>query len=110
MKNIGEENYGHLRKNLLKGNYCDGIAIIPGVGKRWKGTIVSSVSGDDQSIAYQLIRYIKDSPKNYPHKGKYSLLGPNSNTYVQWVINAFPDSGLKLPYNSLGKGFGSKLF
>ncbi len=52
-----------------------------------------------------MVECIENSPHNYPYCGHYSYIGPNSNTYVQWVLDAFPESGLKLPWNAFGKGF-----
>lgn len=105
MKNIGEENWGHLGKNKLKSSPFDGIELIPGLPFKWTGKISGAIEGGKNSTAFKMIEYIRNSPKKYPHVNRYSLLGPNSNTYVQWVLNAFPEVGLKLPFNAVGKRF-----
>lgn len=49
--------------------------------------------------------FIERSPDTYPHCNQYAFRGPNSNTYAQWVLNQFPESGFSLPWNAFGKGF-----
>lgn len=109
MKCIGEKNYGHLRKNLLKAAPFQGISIVPGINKnfRWKSQMLGYIEGKEHSLAKKMAEFIQKSPSNYPYVDHYSLLGPNSNTYPQWVINHFPDSGLFLPQNAIGKNFRS---
>jgi len=57
------------------------------------------------SEAQMMIEFIERSPNVYPHCEMYRFRGPNSNTYVQWVIDNFPNSGLQLPFNAFGKGY-----
>ncbi|MDB5189784.1 MAG: hypothetical protein JWN49_110 [Parcubacteria group bacterium] len=71
----------------------------------WKGHVVGIIEGDETSIAAQMINCIEHSPETYPFKDTYSFLGPNSNTYAQWILNQFPESGLRLPWNAVGKNF-----
>jgi len=41
-----------------------------------------------------------------PFRNEYKIYpGPNSNTFIQWVLNHFPNSGLKLPRNAFGKNY-----
>ncbi len=49
-----------------------------------------------------MIDFIKTSKTNYPYSKNYSAL-KNSNTYVQWILNHFPETGISLPMNALGK-------
>lgn len=71
----------------------------------WKGKLLGFVEGDEQSIASKMCGFIESSKENYKFCYNYSLIGPNSNTYVEWVLKNFPDSQLKLPWNSFGKRF-----
>jgi len=64
--------------------------------------LVGEVEGEEAS---KIINFIQNSPTTYPFSEKYILTGPNSNTYIQWVINNFPDSNLKLPWNAFGKNY-----
>lgn len=104
-KNIGEENWNYLRKNVLGCSPFDGIHIFPGNKSRWKGEIIGFTSGDEESLARGMIDFIEDSPNSYTYSDKYSFLGPNSNTYPQWVLNHFPEFKVLLPVNAIGKNY-----
>jgi hypothetical protein len=83
----------------------EGIEIVPlSKNHLWKGRVLGLVEGGEGSVAEQMVTLIQRSPSIYPFSQVYLLQGPNSNTYVQWVLNQFPESGLKLPWNALGKG------
>jgi hypothetical protein len=62
------------------------------------------VEGDKNSLAHRMADFVVDSYEEYPYLSEYSLLGPNSNTYIQWILNKFPEASLSLPWNSFGKG------
>jgi hypothetical protein len=64
---------------------------------RWKTKVVGSISGE---VAQKIIAKIKESPRNYPHLHKYRLIGPNSNTYTQWILDQFPEWRVRLPRNA----------
>ncbi len=96
-------SFGHLNKNLFPP--FQGIEIFPYLYKYlWQSTVLFSIEGDEKSVAAQMAKFIEESHNNYPHKEKYSFIGPNSNTYVQWVLNHFPESNMYLPWNAFGKG------
>lgn len=59
----------------------------------------------EDSIGKKFVDIIKKSENNYPYLNKYSLLGPNSNTYTQWVMNQLPNLKLHLPKNAYGKNY-----
>ena len=67
------------------------------------GTLRGYVEGGEGSMAQRMAAFIENSGETYPHCQTYSLLGPNSNTYIQWVLDHFPESKLGLPWNSFGK-------
>ena len=73
--------------------------------KKFKSKLVDYIEGD---IAKQLAKFIEGHSNDYPFKNIYSLTGPNSNTYMQWVLNKFPKSNLKLPFNAFGKNYKIK--
>ncbi len=75
------------------------------INRLWKAWLISSVEGDGHSVAARMADFIISSPQIYPYREKYSLAGPNSNTYVQWILNKFPESGMHLPWNAIGKNF-----
>lgn len=85
----------------------DGIAVFPYVEKfLWKGHILSSITGEEGSLAARMTDFIEKSFTEYPFSDRYWLLGPNSNTYPAWVLAHFPESNMRLPWNAIGKNFG----
>ncbi len=78
---------------------------------RYPAKLISTISGDEKSVAARIIAFLEVHSEKYPHKEMYRYLGPNSNTYCAWVLKHFPDSGLKLPISAVGKNYPSqKLF
>lgn len=69
----------------------------------WRGSVLHSIEGGKDSTAARMAEFIARSNELYPDPKHYSLIGPNSNTYAQWVLNHFPEAGMRLPWNSLGK-------
>lgn len=99
---------GYLNKNFLKPT--------AGFNKyRWKlnprtkSTFIAQISGKRGSLAEKMVKFIEQSPKKYPYCNKYrAILGPNSNSYIQWIINKFPKSGFKLGWRAFGKNYKIK--
>ncbi len=73
----------------------------------WSVTLHGALEGEESSPAARMAQYVQESLHTYPYRGRYSYTGPNSNTYVQWVLNKFPNSGLRLPWNAFGKNYKS---
>ncbi len=72
----------------------------------WKSKLIYRVNGP---LAQRMTEFISMSKYNYPYKDKYFVLGPNSNTYIQWVLNNFPEFKVKLPWTCIGKDYKIKL-
>ncbi len=70
------ESWGHLHKNLMP--YYSGV----GNGVSW---LEKEWQGETASLLTQII---ENSPETYQYNYLYRYYpGPNSNTYVQWVLN-----------------------
>lgn len=91
--NLKQPSWGHLHKNLMPYNY--------GVGN------------GDSWIEYQwfdkeadlLIEIIEKTPQMYPYNYKYRYYpGPNSNTYIQWILNQ-SNFNYSLSKKAIGKNF-----
>lgn len=88
-----QASWGHLHKNLMPVN--SGV----GNGGSWLET---HWTGD---LAYQLAEIIENTPETYPHKYCYRYFpGPNSNTYVQWILNQ-ANSDYCLSIKGIGKHY-----
>lgn len=70
-----------------------------------KARLEGFIEGDENSKAFESINFIEKSQENYPYMHRYFLTGPNSNTYVQWILDKFPEFNIKLPWNFIGKNY-----
>jgi hypothetical protein len=96
-----DSSFGHLHKNSYP--LFSGIDIFPFTFNsklKWNSKLLCQYEGD---LAKKIINFIKKSKSNYPALKDYSLVGPNSNTYVQWVLKNFKEIKMELPWNSFGK-------
>lgn len=75
---------------------------------RFKSKLISYIQGDEKSVAKNLALFIEENSNDYPLKNTYKLLGPNSNSFMKWVLDKFPNSDLKLPFNAFGKNYKIK--
>ena len=97
-----------LGKHLYKDFFppFQGIGLLPYLYKpNWKSRLIHVCEGDNNSSTKKMIDFIEASPINYKYKDYYSLSGPNSNTYVQWVLNHFKELPVQLPWTAIGKGY-----
>jgi hypothetical protein len=65
--------------------------------------LVGAVEGP---AAEALIPRIREAVASYPHSrsGDYSVWpGPNSNSFVAYVLSAVPEAGIALPPTAIGK-------
>lgn len=67
--------------------------------------LIGKIEGGEDSSANKIIAFIEGSTVKYPYRDTYHLTGPNSNTYIQWILNAFPEWKVQLPRNAFGKNF-----
>lgn len=108
-KRVTAEN-GHMTMDFYPPTV--GLSLMPGSNdslniSRFQSRLIGSVEGDIGSIAQTMVEFVEKRHLEYPFKYKYHYFpGPNSNTFVQWVLNHFPESGLKLPWSAMGKGWG----
>ena len=75
---------------------------------RWFGVAPETVFAADGEGAAALIPRLRDAIRNYRwrNRGDYRAWpGPNSNTFVQTVLAAVPESGAVLPPTAIGKDF-----
>lgn len=71
-------------------------------------SVVGMLHGNKNSLACKLYNFLhqKNLVDVYPFSDEYNPFGPNSNTFIQWGINATGlGSRLILPNNALGKDY-----
>ena len=97
-----KNSWGYLHQNLFPP--YQGINRIPACSFwKWPAKLLVCF---DQSMATTLIKTIELSPETYPYQFQYSAYpGPNSNTYIQWVLNQLVDTKIKLPTAAIGKNW-----
>ncbi len=105
-KELTKKSWGYLYLNVIPPEM--GVNTYPTRRMpRNKSTLIDYVEGD---LAKKMIAFIEKNAENYPFKSRYKLYpGPNSNTFPQWIINKFPETKWKLPWNAFGKNYISKL-
>lgn len=87
-----------------------GISIIPFMNRIFsKGRMLGYIEGGSGSLAEEVLKFVEQSKYEYPYLKKYILTGPNSNTYVQWVLNKFPELKVKLSWHFIGKNYNIKI-
>lgn len=103
-QNACATSWGHLHLNFFKP--FQGYEFWPDKIHNWKVEFEGSIEQNEKINLENTINFIENSPIAYPFCYKYDKLGPNSNTYTQWVIDNCKElTSIKLPFNALGKGF-----
>lgn len=104
VKNLCPTSWGYLHKDLFP--LASGIRkFMPIKNLYSKNKLIASIEGGEGSNAQQMAEFIVNSNKTYPHCNFYNPLGPNSNSYTQWILDQFPQFPAKLKWNALGKNY-----
>ncbi len=98
--NLNKENQTHLYINNQKP--FEGINKTIFIKSYWNAHLLGVIEGE---VALNAINFIEQSKDNYPYLNKYSGFGPNSNTFIQWIINKFPEFHIVLPWQFIGKNY-----
>jgi hypothetical protein len=99
-RNLNQTSWGHLHRDLLPP--FSGIEIIPYLPRpRWSGSVLEVYEGGE---CQRLIRTLRASPEMYPLRDRYAFTGPNSNTYVRWVLQR-SEVAFRLPRGSIGQNY-----
>lgn len=79
----------------------------------WYGHTPALVGSVEGPAAEALIPKIKEAVANYPYRrsGGYSVWpGPNSNSFVAYVLSAIPEAHIALPPTAIGKDYRAQMF
>lgn len=103
-RNQIEPSLGHIHVNDLP--IFDGIEVFSFLSNpRWSATLIGQLEGGGDSSAQKMCEFIENSIYTYADKNVYFLCGPNSNTYVQWILDNSPEFKGKLRWNALGNKY-----
>lgn len=98
---------GHIHINDLP--LFDGIEVFSFFNyPRWYATLLGKLEGGENSYAQEMCEFIENSVFTYKYKNIYKLFGPNSNTYIQWILDNSPEFKGKLKWNALGNKYPKK--
>jgi len=98
--NKNKENQMHLYINNQKP--FEGINKTIFIKSYWNAHLLGFIEGE---VALNAINFIEQSKENYPYLNKYSGCGPNSNTFIQWILNKFPEFHIVLSWQFIGKNY-----
>ena len=109
LADVSDNIFGHIKKDVLPpevGFRCFGKYPF-NIGPRYKVNLIGKISGDATSAAGRLYGFMASGGfTTYQFTHTYRLIfGPNSNTFIQWVLDQVPDTGLRLPVNAWGKNY-----
>ncbi|HWQ60185.1 MAG TPA: DUF3750 domain-containing protein [Candidatus Fimivivens sp.] len=101
-----DEEWAYMHKDHFP--TWSGIEVWPLIRKEplWEGRLLGVVEGER---AKRMIEVLRTSPQEYPIK-EYSLIGTNSNTFAQWVLDRSEVIDLGLPWNSFGKNAAKRKY
>lgn len=69
----------------------------------WPAKECGRLIGKKGSLAYQVFDFIEKQGHTYPFCHKYTLLpGPNSNSFVQYIVDQF-NLPIRLPWSAIGR-------
>lgn len=99
------KHFGYIYKNYYR-DPKQGIKKHPTSYDYWSSTEIAHISGDENSIAREMVDFIQTHSPDYIYKDTYHIFpGPNSNTYIQWILSKFPETKITLPWNAFGKKY-----
>ncbi len=101
---LSKTNFGHVYHNYF--SPLSGVRRSYITRECYSPVIIGGVSGDEDSLAAEIVKFVNTNAPRYQYTDKYRYYpGPNSNTFIQWVLDQFPDVGIQLPSNALGKKY-----
>jgi hypothetical protein len=72
----------------------------------FNSNLIGFMEGEEGSPAAGFLKHIHEQYTAYPYEHIFSYYpGPNSNTFIQWLIDTGPTNDFVLPWNAFGKAF-----
>lgn len=101
-KNKKHPSMGYLHQNFL--DPWQGITkYLRTTKNHFESRLVFHISGKKWSTAQKIIEFTNKEIPKYPYKKNYRRIRRNSNTFIQRIINNFPEIDIKLPKRAIGK-------
>lgn len=106
----GKNHRGYLHKNLFS-PWCGlGMVYFPRVitGHFWhfQPRLLGLIEGEPDTVMGEKIASLEEVIYAYPHLDCYlAAPGPNSNTFVQWVLDAIGEQSISLSVAAIGRSY-----
>jgi hypothetical protein len=101
-KNTEHPSMGYLHHNFLLP--WQGITKhLRTTKNHFKSKLLLHISGGKESIAQKIVEWTNRKITKYPYKKNYRRIRRNSNTFIQRIINNFPEIDIELPKRAIGK-------
>lgn len=104
VKDRGADSYRVLQVTRWSGGVSFSNTGVP--DRAWFGNepvVLAEISGDEAEVA---ITAIKEAVQGYPWRDEYRIWpGPNSNTFVAWVVRHVFTLDAELPPTAIGKDY-----
>ena len=72
---------------------------------RFSSKVEDFIEGHKNSNAFKLATFVLEQHEDYPLKNEYKLLGPNSNSFVGWVLKQFPNIDMNISSRAVGLNY-----
>lgn len=103
------KNQGYIYKDIFPdhlGTTFSPLANTDFLEKRQSGKILYEISSSRNVLATELYKKIQAQAFAYPYAETYKMImGPNCNTYTQWLLDLIPELKVKLPWYAWGKNY-----
>ncbi len=104
VKDRGAESYRLLQVTRWSGGVSFSSTTVP--DRAWFGNepvVVAERRGEEAEVA---ITALEEAARDYPWRNEYRIWpGPNSNTFVAWVLRRVPTLDAELPPTAIGKDY-----
>ncbi len=104
VKNPGADSYRVLQVTRWSGGVSVSNTTVP--DRAWfdnEPVVLAEMRGDEAEVA---IRAIEEAARDYPWRNEYRIWpGPNSNTFVAWILRRVPALDAELPPTAIGKDY-----
>jgi Protein of unknown function (DUF3750) len=76
---------------------------------QWKSEMLFELDSQHFPEVDTLIDLLNNIPDHFPYVNKYLMIpGPNSNTFVQWVLDRVAPFQFTLPWRAFGRNYNRK--
>lgn len=105
-RSVHEDSAGYVHRNIAlpwQGLSYFYFGLYFAFKRAFQPECIGIIEGEEGSLAHNMVERITRDSFGYRHKDHYRLLGPNSNTFVQWHLDQFDGHEIELPRSAIGR-------